>query len=234
MPALLIAANFLREQRWFVLFLLLYVAMLSLVYVLNPPTDLRDLLVLLKQLAGFAVLFSLSIVSGALQQERRSRRILAVLSKGITRREYMAGFLLGGITISAIYAAGMLVSAWGLQHRMEFPLQPLLSLIAITLVACVATNTIALLFATFLHPLFAMAATALAVAVPFALAHSFAAGAMNTLPVAALLDSIASFSFARSWSVPWGAIWLALLQGVVFWMAAAWIFSKRDIAVATE
>jgi hypothetical protein len=233
-PTLLIAGNFLREQRWFVLFLLLYVTMLSGIYLLTPPTRLADLLILEKQLAGFAVLFSLSLVTGSLKQERRTRRILAVLSKGISRTEYIAGFLLGSIGISAIYAAGMLASAAGLHRQLEFPLAPIFALIVVTLVTCVLTNAMGLFFATFLHPLFAMIATALLVALPFALAPSFGAGALNTVAAAALAESIKNFSFTGSWAAPWGTVWLAVVQSLVFWMAAASVFSRRDVAVAVE
>src|SRR5919204_3654290 len=223
-PSLLIAGNFLREQRWFVLALLLYVAMLSGIYILMPPTDIRDLVVLEKQLAAFAVLFSLSLVTGALQQERRTRRIIAVVSKGITRREYIAGFLLGSIAISAIYTLGMLLSAMGLHRRLEFSLQAIFALVLLTLSACVLTNTIALFFATFLNPLFAMLATGLLVALPFILTRTLGSGALNTVATAALVESMKSFSFAGSWSPPWTAMWLALLESVLFWMAAAWVF----------
>ncbi|MCI0349027.1 MAG: hypothetical protein L0Z53_06340 [Acidobacteriales bacterium] len=232
-PALLIAGNFLREQRWFVVFLLMYVAMLSLVYGLSPPSDVRDLLVLEKQLAGFALLFNLSIVTGSLQQERRTRRIVAVLSKGISRREYIAGFLLGSVVIAAIYCAGMAASAVGLHRRIEFPLQPILELIAVTLIACVLTNTIALFFATSLHPLFAMLATGLTVGLPFVLAEMLGPAALNVVAVAALLQDIRSFSFG-GWTPPWLTLGLALLQTILFWLAAAWVFSRRDVAVAVE
>ena len=233
-PALLIAGNFLREQRWFLVFLLLYVAMLSLVYGLSPPTDMRDLLVLEKQLAAFALLFSLSIVTGSLQQERRTRRVIAVLSKGISRREYIAGFLLGSVVISGIYCAGMAASAAGLHSRIDFPLQPILGLIAVTLIACVLTNTIALFWATTLHPLFAMLATGMTAGLPFLFAEIFGRGALNIVAVAALVDVIRDFSFGASWRLPWSTVWLALAQTVLFWLAAAWVFSRRDVAVAVE
>ena len=233
-PALLIAGNFLREQRWLLVFLLLYVGMLSLVYGFSPPMDVRDLLGLEKQLAGFALLFSLSIVTGSLQQERRTRRIIAVLSKGISRAEYIAGLLLGSVVISGIYCAGMAASAVGLHRRIAFPLEQILGLIALTLVACVLTNTIALFYATALHPLFAMLATGMTVGLPFLLAEVFGRDALNVVAVAALVDGIKDFSFGTGWRFPWATFWLALLQTVLFWLAAAWVFSRRDVAVPVE
>lgn len=233
-PTLLIAGNFLREQRWLLVFLLLYISMLSLVYGFSAPTDLRDLVGLEKQLAGFALLFSLSIVTGSLQQERRTRRIIAVLSKGISRAEYIAGLLLGSVVISGIYCAGMFASAAGLHSRIGFPLQPILELIVLALIACVLTNTIALFYATALHPLFAMLATGMTVGLPFLLAELFGRGALNVVAVAALVDGIKEFSFGAGWQFPWSTVWLTLLQTVLFWLAAAWMFSRRDVAVPVE
>jgi ABC-type transport system involved in multi-copper enzyme maturation permease subunit len=233
-PALLIAGNFLREQRWFVVLLLAYVGMFSLLDFLSPSHDTGELLVMQKQLAGFALLFGLSVVTGALQVERRSGRIIAVLSKGISRVEYIAGFLLGSMAISGIYCTAMVVAATGLRSRVEFPLVSLLGFIGITFLACVLMNAIALFFATMLPPLFAMAATALIVALPFALAQVLGPTALNAIAVAALLDSVFRFSFATSWAPPWIAIALGLVEVFLFWMAAAWVFSQRDVAVVVE
>jgi hypothetical protein len=215
-------------------FLLLYVGMLSLVYGFSPPMDVRDLLGLEKQLAGFALLFSLSIVTGSLQQERRTRRIIAVLSKGISRAEYIAGLLLGSVVISGIYCAGMAASAVGLHSRIAFPLQQVLGLIALTLMACALTNTIALFYATTLHPLFAMLATGMTVGLPFLLVEICGRDALNVIAVAALVDGIKEFSFGVGWRFPWVAVWLAPFQTVLFWLAASWVFSRRDVAVPVE
>lgn len=233
-PSLLIAGNFLREQRWFVVLLLGYVAMFSLLDFLSPPNHPEELMLMQKQLAGFALLFSLSVVTGALQVERRTGRIVAVLSKGISRAEYIAGFLLGSMAISAIYCTAMAAAGVGLRSRIEFSLLSLFGFIAITFLACVLTNAIALFFSTILHPLFAMFATGATIAVPFALAQRLGPEILNTLAVAALLESIFKFSLAGRWAAPWWAISVAVIQVVAFWMAASWIFSRRDVAVAVE
>lgn len=232
-PAVLIAGNFLREQRWFLVLLLLYVGMFSLLDFLSPSTETEEFLVLQKQLAGFALLFGLSLATGALQVERRSGRIIAVLSKGVSRAEYIAGFLLGSTAISGIYCMAMVAAVAALRSRIEFPLASLFGFIGITFLACVLTNAVALFFATMLPPLFAMAATGLIVAIPFALAQVLGHGALTTIAVAALLESIFNFSFV-SWSPPWLAVTLSVLQIFMFWFAAAWVFSRRDVAVAVE
>ena len=233
-PILLIAGNFLREQRWFIFFLVLYVVAVSSVYALTPRPEMQDFLFLVKQLTAFALLFSVSAASSAIHNERRSRRIVAVLSKGISRSEYIGGLLLGSLCISAISCAGLLVGALELRSRLHFPLEPVLALAATTLVAAVLINAIGLFFATFFHPLLAMVATAVVISFPFVLSQVFGPQALHTLAAAPLIDSLRNFSFSRSWSAPWFSVGVALIESVLFWLASAWVFSRRDVAVAVE
>src|SRR5437899_5230366 len=85
---LLIAANFLRAQRWRILVLLLWVLVLS---ALGLAVDVRrereDLLIIFKQLAAYAIAFAIFLGGSAIHNERKSRRILTVLSKGVGRAE---------------------------------------------------------------------------------------------------------------------------------------------------
>ena len=233
-PVLLIAGNFLREQRWFIFFLVLYVVAVSSVYSLTPRPEMQDFLFLIRQLTAFALLFSVSAASSAIYNERRSRRIVAVLSKGISRSEYIGGLLLGSLCISAISCAGLLAGALELRSQLHFPLQPVLALVATTLAAAVLINAIGLFFATLFHPLLAMVATAVVISLPFVLAGFFGSQALHTLAAAPLIDSLRNFSFSRSWSVPWFSIAMALAESLLFCLAAAWMFSRRDIAVAVE
>lgn len=236
-PALLIAANFLREQRWFIVLLLLYIVMLSSVYLFMPHAMAQEFVFLLRQLSVLALLFSLSLATGAIHNERRTRRVLAVLSKGISRQEYLAGYMLGSLAISAIYCAGMLAIAFVMHFQMHTPLIPVFKLIALTLAGCLVTNNLGLFFSTILHPLFSVIATVLVLAFPFALVQWFQAGdfVLNWLPVALLVSSMSSFSLTEAaWHFPALALWVCLAEGIVFWLAAGWIFSKRDVAVPVE
>ena len=233
-PALLIAGNFLREQRWFIVFLVLYVVAISSVYALTPRPEMQDFLFLVKQLTAFALLFSVSAASSAIHNEQRSRRIVAVLSKGINRSEYIGGLLLGSLCISAISCAGLLAGAIELRSRLHFPMGPVLALVATTLAAAILINAIALFFATVFHPLLAMVATAVVISLPFVLRELLGPQALHTLAAAPLMDSLRNFSFSRSWSAPWPSVTLALMESVLFCLASAWCFSRRDIAVAVE
>ncbi|HLX73356.1 MAG TPA: hypothetical protein VKR26_01410, partial [Terriglobales bacterium] len=113
-PVWLIAGNFLREQRWPVVILLGWVVFLTAA---AGFSDLRrtpeDVFMLFQQVAVYILVFSLFFGASAIRNELRTRRILAVLSKGISRRQYIAGLLLGIVLAIAIYCLALGVAgAW--------------------------------------------------------------------------------------------------------------------------
>ncbi|HSA92239.1 MAG TPA: hypothetical protein VLE48_04455, partial [Terriglobales bacterium] len=93
---------------------------------------------------------------------------------------------------------------------------------------------IALFFATFLDPLPATAATALVIAAPAALERMLGAAWANAIPVYSLSASAMHFSYDPAWSPGWGGVAVAVVETIVFWLAASWVFERRDIAMAVE
>ncbi len=92
-PMLLIAFNFVREQRWPIFVLLLWVLLLAFLgLVADIPRMREDLLFLFKQVAVYVVAFSIFFGGSAIYNERKSRRILAVLSKAVRREQYLSGW----------------------------------------------------------------------------------------------------------------------------------------------
>jgi len=78
----LIALNFVREQRWPILVLQLSVLGLAALGLLSDArSDRDDILLTFKQLGMYGVAFSIFFGGSAIYNERRSRRILAVLGK---------------------------------------------------------------------------------------------------------------------------------------------------------
>src|SRR2546429_8464367 len=97
-PILLIALNFVREQRWPIFVLLLWVVLLAVVRLFaDLPRERDDLLFIFKQIAIYVIAFSVFFGASAIYNERRSRRILGVLSKAVARDQYVAGLILGEI-----------------------------------------------------------------------------------------------------------------------------------------
>jgi hypothetical protein len=227
----LIAANYLREQRWAVILLLVWVV-LSAVLASLGQMEPGDVLFFLKQQAVYGVAFSAFLAASSIYNERRSRRILAVLSKGIERREYLAG-LLGGVLL----AAGIYLGAMGAFGSLLFslagiPVSHVWQLLILLLVACALAATSALLFATFMPPIVAVACTALALGLGVGLTQIGVTS--NFLPVYALVSELTSYTYSPRWSPDWTpAIW-GVAQAILLWLAASRIFERRDIAVAVE
>jgi hypothetical protein len=54
------------------------------------------------------------------------------------------------------------------------------------------------------------------------------------IPVHGLLEPLISADFGQTWHASLGMIWLGWGETALFWLLAAWVFSKRDLSVAVE
>jgi len=234
-PVLLIALNFVREQRWPILVLLLWVLLLAFLgLVSNIPRQREDLLFIFKQVALYVVAFSVFFGGSAIYNERKTRRILAVLSKAIGRQQYLSGLVLGVTIASAIYCFALgLTGSWTLGFA-GFPMAQVWFLMLSLVAACMLAGTIALMFSTFLNPFFAAGATASVLGIPAVMAHTSAPTWAYVIPVYSLTMQVMAASFESPGSANWLAIGLAAGETVCFWILSARIFSYIDIAVAVE
>lgn len=235
-PVLLIAVNFVREQRWPILVLLLWVLVLAF---LGLATDAarqsEDLLFVFKQVAVYVVAFSVFFGSSAIFNDRRSRRILGVLSKAVGRQQYLSGLVLGITLASAIYCFTLgLTGSWTLGEA-GFPASQVWYLMVCLLAACTLAGTVALMFSTFLNPFFAAGATAAVMGLP-AMA-SYVSGSPvwgYAVPVYALAAVVLKSSYSSPGTVSWFPIVLAVAETLVLWLLSARLFSYVDIAVSVE
>lgn len=234
--ASLIAVNFLREQRWVLVVLVSSVVVLSSLASWDAPRNaIDDVLYFLKQQAMYGVAFAVFLASAAIHNDRRSRRILAVLSKGIERREYLAGLLLGVWSASFLYCIAMSLAGVVVFPRARVPQPSSWIIIVALLIACMLTSAVALFFATLMPPLLAALAAALALGVMSAIATTVSAAGI-VCPIFHLLKIIVDFSPATRlhWSAELPYMFVALAEAVVLWAASAKIFALRDIAVPVE
>jgi ABC-type transport system involved in multi-copper enzyme maturation permease subunit len=231
-PVILIAVNFVREQRWPILVLLLWVLLLAFLGLVTD--DREDLLLVFKQVALYVVAFSMFFGGSAIYSERKSRRILAVLSKGIRRGQYLSGLVLGVTMASGIYCFALgLTGSWTLGGA-GFPISQVWFLMLCLIVLCTLAGTVALMFSTFLHPFFAAGATAVVLGVPALAAYTTSAKWAHVMPVYALISPVLWSSFRYPGGRVWFPIGLAVAETIAFWMLSTWIFSRVDIAVAVE
>jgi ABC-type transport system involved in multi-copper enzyme maturation permease subunit len=236
-PIILIALNFMREQRWPLLVLLLWVLGSSMAASFGTDklvTD--DVIFFLKTQAIYGIAFIAFLSASAIYNERKSRRILAVLSKGISRSAYILGLLLGVLVAGAIYCLAMGAAGELMFRNAGLPQDQLWWVILVLMTSFVVTSTVAMFFATFLSPLFSTAATAFALGTPAIAAHIAGGVWSRILPVYYLMDSILNFSVntATGWQTVWGSVFWALVDSTILWLIASWLFSYRDIAVAIE
>jgi ABC-type transport system involved in multi-copper enzyme maturation permease subunit len=234
-PVLLIAANFLREQRWLTLVLVLYALGLAAIFGFSEKqVSAEDAVFFLRQQSLYAPLFSLFLAVSAIHNERRSRRILAVLSKALTRRQYIAGLLAGLLAVLGAYCVAIGVSGAWLVRSAQASVAQLWILLGMTALASVLVSAVALFFSTFLAPLFATAATAATVALPAALEPTLGHGWRNLVPVYALVAQVSESTLARPAYADWRLVVTAVIETLLFWALASWIFAGRDITTALE
>ena len=230
-PVLLIALNFVRMQWVTVLIMGFYLVSIAALFAYNEQ---RQEVSFFFQSHAFYVLFLGSMLAiPAIQTERKSRRILAVLSKGVGRQQYLSG-LVGGVTIACtIYCVALgITGSWTLGEA-GFSVQQVWFLMLYLVAASMLAGTTALMFSTFLNPFFAAGATAIVLGLP-ALAAHVGARWEYVIPVYSLSAAVLKSSFKAAGSPLWFPLGLAVLETIVFWVLAARIFSRMDIAVSVE
>jgi ABC-type transport system involved in multi-copper enzyme maturation permease subunit len=231
---LLIAGNFVREQRWPIIMLLLWVFISGFITTVGGM-GVDDVLFFVKQQAVYGVAFSAFLAASAIQNERRSRRILAVLSKGVGRRQYLGGLLTGVMAAATVYCAAMGCVGTVMFRRAGLRQESLWLLLLVLLAACLLTATLAIFFATFLSALLATAATAVTLGAPVVAAQVAGPGWANSvLPVYRLMEVIMAMGGRRTLPDVWDMVAWAIVNALAVWLAASFVFSYRDIAVAIE
>jgi ABC-type transport system involved in multi-copper enzyme maturation permease subunit len=233
MPVLQIAVNFVRENRWPILLLLIWIVLSALVF---GGTDQRvavdDLVFYVRQQALYIVVFTAFLASTAVHNERKSRRILLVLSKSVSRGEYLLSLLVGALLVAILYSVVFGACCTWLAIRSGVPGREIWLMVIVVLAASTLSAAMSLFWSTFLNPFIATAITAAVFSAP-ALADSAGTGSLWK-PGVALLLNVLHFGFDTKWRINWPAIAIAMLEALFFWGLATLIFARKDIAVPIE
>jgi len=228
----LLGINFVRTQ-WIAL-AVMAAYMVGIGGVFRSHVQRADVLFFLRWHAGYAVFLVIMMAIPALQVERKTRRILAVLSKGIYRWQYIGGLLCGSTMIAALFC--LLVggiAAWLCQQG-DIANDGLLPVMLALFCSCVAAAATGLFFATFLHPFMATAATSMILSLPFAVEALGWRPLWEFFPVAALFHLLLTFQLQSAGRVVLVTATAALCQTAVFWIAAATVFALRDVTISPE
>ena len=230
-----LAANFLREHRWPVLLLFGWIILLALASAdLGRPRALPDDVdFYLVQQAIFISVFSAFLAADAINNDRKSKRILLVLSKAITRGEYLLAPVLGTVAAAIAYSVFYWICSMWLTDRAALPATNLWAIALLAVGGSLVAATIALFFSTFLNPYVAVAATVLLIAAPGAF-HAQRHPWSAWLPGFPVLMQIVNFKPSSDWTLHWRTLLLTIPQAAAFWAMAAAVFNRRDIAVPVE
>lgn len=235
MATWLIAQNFVRENRWPVLILFVWIVFTALVTAGfgRERVVLGDVVFFVQQQAVYICVFSAFLAASAIHNERKSRRMLLVLSKAVGRGEYLLALLVGTLTLAGVYAVLFAVCCSWLATRAALPTGGVWGVALLVIAGSAIAAAVGLFFSTFLNPYLAIALTVTIFAAP-ALVHPERQAWFRLIPGLPVLLDVLHFRFRVGWTLDWGAVVIAALEAVLFWGLAALVFSYRDIAVPVE
>src|SRR5436305_11837123 len=96
----LIAMNYVREQRWVMLLFIAWMFILpAIIIIADRHAKAEDFQQVFQQQCIIGVMYGLLSAVAAIHTDRKSKRIIGVLAKGIRRGEYVAVLLLGNVII---------------------------------------------------------------------------------------------------------------------------------------
>jgi hypothetical protein len=224
----LIGLNFVRTQWIAVAVMSVYIVASVNLYLPDGRKD--DVSFFLQLHSGYTISVIVMMAVPVLQAERKSRRILAVLSKGIYRWQYLSGLICGCAMSAAIFCVLIgSVAAWVGQSNGISTHGLLIRMLAL-FCCCLAAASTALFFAVFLQPLLAIAATSITFLLPFILDALGLPGSGFFL-LGTLFKVLQSG--AQTAKLPL-LISTALVQAFIFWIAAVLVFNRRDVTISPE
>ncbi len=230
-PVFLLGANFVRTQWLVLLVMSLYLVSVAGVFAYNQ--ELQEARFFLRLHAFYLVAMAVMVAAPAVQTERRSRRIIAVLSKGIHRWQYLGGILCGSAIISAVFCAIVGGVTLVLCIRGGYPATGLAGLMAALFASCVLASAVGLFYSTFLHPFLATGAATLTLALPYVAQRAGWHPPKGLFPAFWVVDNVVNFQFGEMT----GALWIcssAVMLTLLFWVGSAFIFARRDVTISPE
>jgi ABC-type transport system involved in multi-copper enzyme maturation permease subunit len=229
---LLIGLNFARRQWLFITIMLTYVAGMAGVIALHEQRP--ELMFYFQLQASYVLGFGVLLAAPAIQTDSKSRRVLAVLSKGIHRWQYLGGLLCGCVMITALLCAAVAVIVYALATQISIPTNGLLQVVLALFLASAAAISVALFCSVVLHPLLATAAASVILLLPFLLEPKGIYLPSAMFPVYAIVHVVKDYRFQAPGSGLWQVASAAAVETVVFWMAASVLFARKDVTVASE
>lgn len=231
LPVFLIAWNFVRTQWLVVTVMSAY--LLSMTSLFSFHLQFAETALFFQWHSLYVVFLAVTLAVSAIQTEKKSRRIVAVLSKGIHRGQYLAGLLCGCSVIVGIFwlliAGSMLVLVRQAGHSAGG-----LSVVVLALFCCcLAASAVALFYSVFLHPLLASAASVVTLLLPFILQPAGWHLPGEIFPLFAAANLLLRFQLNAVREASMIAL-VAVAWAIVFVGAGTLVFSRRDVTISPE
>ena len=227
-PILIVAGNFLRQMRWVLLIYPLLAVGFAVTLIMANDNDVDFYFV---QQSVYAIGIATFLAAQASFNERKSRRILGVLSKGIERRDYLAGLLAGVFASTGLFLGGVLLGALLMAAYGRFSVLAVFAAVMLMWFSCCLAAALAMFLSTFLHPLAAVAGTFVVIGGGAAVQLLRVSTGM-WFPVYQLSLEARQLLVGKPAHVL--LIPIATIEIFLLWLWAGWIFERRDIAVAIE
>lgn len=230
MKAWLIAQRLLWQNRWLFLMLMFWPYVMAIVLCVGGKPDPDDVLWMLHQecFAGLALV----AVTGStlLGNEQRSRRIIMVLARSVSRPQYLFSLLLTAWLPLVLYVSGFLVSGIVLATMLHSSFEGILVMAFAQLVLGVWAGAVSVFWSVLLPQILASIVSVACVGLAVYI------GGLGMIGPGRML--LALFETAISGGNTPATIGvdtvLTLLAGGVWFAAASWAFSRRDLNLTAD
>jgi hypothetical protein len=221
-----ISRRLVMQNRWLYLFLILWPLLIASVFLISRSSSSEDdVAATLHEECIYGLALVAFTGSVQLGNEERSRRIVGVLSRAVSRRQYLLALFWACWIPLALYALSILLSSVLLDAYTNDLARTVFDL---TLLG-IWTATVSLFFAVFLPSVFATIATLATVSVTAVVGRVWPAFGMG-----ALLSALTGMGEAP---VGGGRLvaWLTTMLGAaVFFLGAAFLFEFRDLRLKQD
>ena len=230
MKAWLIAQRLLWQNRWLFLMLMFWPYVMTIVLCVGGKPDPDDVLWMLHQecFAGLALV----AVTGStlLGNEQRSRRIIMVLARSVSRPQYLFSLLLTAWLPLVLYVSGFLVSGIVLATMLHSSFEGIFVMALAQLVLGVWAGAVSVFWSVLLPQIPASIISVACVGLAVYIGELGMIGPGRMLLV--LFETPISGGSAPV-TIGVDAV-LTLLAGGVWFAAASWTFSRRDLNLTAD